>query len=465
MRNFSWLIAFITLCLALSSLSPLRGQEAKPATAPPTPSSIDNNPTVMLLRQGHSDGVRAKAAHDLGKEGNPATIPALAGALSDPSAKVRREVVSALAQFHQAEVLPPLIQATKDLDGDVRVLSVQSLVNYYSGATPSAGLTGFVRKNVQRVKGHFEVDDTKIDPGVAVDPQVITALVATLKDTRSEQASRQAARGLGTLAAKSAVPDLVTAAHSSDTDLAREALNALTKIKDLSAGPQLVDLLDSPNKDVKRDACVTVGILRTNDALPKLQSIFESSPDQKDRVAAIQGLAYLGQKVSVPLFTKALWSEDKNLRQAAAEGLARAADPQSLGELEKAVSAEKDAEVKVAIEYAISALGKQDYLSSLVSELGSKTRGDVARAYLTELARDPTFLPRLYPYLQSQDTGVRKRLCMVLMYSGDQSSLEPLDRLSHDPDSDVAAQALRAKRAIRARVQAETPPAPAATKP
>jgi hypothetical protein len=44
------------------------------------------------------------------------------------------------------------------------------------------------------------------------------------------------------------------------------------------------------------------------------------------------------------------------------------------------------------------------------------------------------------------------------MYSGDQSSLEPLDRVSHDPDSDVAAQALRAKRAIRVRLEAETPP-------
>ncbi len=458
MKHSSWFTALIILSLTLSSVSALRGQAAKPATAPPTPSSIDNNPTVMLLRQGHSDGVRAKAARDLGKEGNPATIPALAGALSDPSAKVRREVVSALAQFHQAEVLPPLIQATKDLDGDVRVLGVQSLAGYYSGVTPSAGLTGFVKKNVQRVKGHFEADDTKIDPGVAVDPQVITALIATLKDTRSMQASREAARGLGTLVAKSAVPDLVTAAHSSDTDLAREALNALAKLKDLSAGPQLVDLLDSPNKDVKRDACVTIGILRTNEALPKLQSIFESSPDQKDRVAAIQGLAYLGEKVSVPLFTKALWSEDKNLRQAAAEGLARAADPQSLGELEKAVSVEKDAEVKLAMEFAITALGKQDYLSSLVSELGSKTRGDVGRAYLTELARDPAFLPRLYPYLQNQGADVRKRLCTVLMYSGDQSSLEPLDRLSHDPDSDVAAQALRAKRAIRARSEAETPP-------
>jgi hypothetical protein len=54
---------------------------------------------------------------------------------------------------------------------------------------------------------------------------------------------------------------------------------------------------------------------------------------------------------------------------------------------------------------------------------------------------------------------VRKRLCAVLMYSGDQSSLEPLDRLGHDPDGDVTAEALRAKRAIRLRFGAQAPPA------
>ena len=413
----------------------------------------------MLLKQGHSDGVRAKAARDLGKEANPATIPALAGALSDPSAKVRRDVVSALAEFHQPDVLPPLIQATKDVDTDIRVAAVQSLVGYYSGVTPSAGLTGFMKKNVQRVKGHFEADSTTIDPGLTVDPRVIPALIATLKDTRSNEASRQAAKGLGTLVARPAVPDLVAAAHSSDADLAREALNALTKIKDRSAGPPLVDLVDSPNKDVRRDACVTTGILRANEALPKLQTIYESDPDPKDKVAAAQGLGYLGQKVSVPLFTKALWSDDKDTRQAAAEGLARAGDPQSLSELEKAVAVEKDATVKLAIEFAFTALGKLDYVSAMVNDLGTKMRGDTARAYLTELARDPVFLPKLYPYLQSPDAGVRKRLCLVLMYSGDKTSLDPLDRLSHDPDGDVAAQALRAKQAIRARLGAEAPPA------
>jgi HEAT repeat protein len=403
--------------------------------------------------------VRAKAARDLGQAGDTSTIPALAEALSDPSSKVRREVVLALAQFHQPEVLPPLEQATKDLDDGVRVTAVQALVGYYSGVQPNSGLTGFMKKNWQRAAGHFQPDDTRIDPGIAVDPTVITTLIAALKDTRSSEVSREAAKGLGILTAQAAAPDLVTAAHSSNPDLAREALNSLAKIKDLDSGHKLVDLLDSPNKDILRDACVTVGILRANEALPKLQSIFQNDADEKDKAAAMQGLAYLGDKVSVPVFIKGLWSDDKSVRQGAGEGLARAADPQSLGELQKAFTAEKDASPKLAIEFALAALGKADGLDDLVSELSSKMRGDVARSYLIELARNPAFLTKLYPYLQSPDNGVRKQLCVVLMYSGDQASLQQLDRLEHDPDGDVAAAALRAKRAIRARLDAAAPAA------
>ena len=223
--------------------------------------------------------------------------------------------------------------------------------------------------------------------------------------------------------------------------------------------PKLVDLLDSPNKDVKRDACVTVGVLRAKEALPKLQSIFVSDPDQKDKIAAMQGLAFLGDKISVPVFTKALSDDNKDIRVAAAEGLARAANTQSQAELEKAITAEKDASPRLAMDFALAALGKDDAASDLVNGLTSKMRGDVARSYLTELARNPAFLPKLYTYLQSPDAAARKRLCVVLMYSGDQGSLPQLDRLQQDPDSEVAAAALRAKRAIRARVDAAAPSA------
>jgi HEAT repeat protein len=147
----------------------------------------------------------------------------------------------------------------------------------------------------------FPAGRYRIDPGVNVDPSVITTLIAAMKDTRIRMRSVARSRqGVGNPLALAASPDLVAAAHSSDPDLAREALNSLAKIKDMDAGPKLVDLLDSPNKDIKRDACVSVGILRTKDALPKLQSIFQNDSDQKDKEAAMQGLAYLGDKVSVP---------------------------------------------------------------------------------------------------------------------------------------------------------------------
>jgi len=248
---------------------------------------------------------------------------------------------------------------------------------------------------------------------------------------------------------------LVAAAHSSDETITLESLNALSKIKDRSAGPQLVDLLDSPDKEVKQQASVTVGILRVSQAAPKLQSIYESDSDPKSEEKAMEGLAYLGDKASVPVFTKALGSIDKEIRTSAAEGLARARDPKTLADLEKAYGVEKDAGTRLALEFAMTALGKPDYLNDLVSQLSSRSQWDVAQPYLIELARTPGFLPKLYPYLQSSSVEVRKRLCTVLMYGGDQATLDQLDRLSHDPNGDVAAQALQAKSGLRARLAAE----------
>jgi HEAT repeat protein len=413
----------------------------------------------MLLKQGHTESIRAKAADDLGKQGDRTTIPALSDALRDPSPKVRREVVLALAQFHSSEVLPTIETATRDVDGGVRMTAVQCLIGFYTGNLPPTGWTGFMKKNWQWAASHFETDDTRIDPGVNVDPTVVTTLVGIMKSSHTNSEVREATKGLGILLARSAAPDLVITAHSSDADLSREALNALDKIKDRDSGPKLIDLLDSSNKDIKRDACMTVGILGTHDTVAKLQAIYQNDTDEKDKVAAMQGLAYLGDKVSVPIFTQGLWNPNKDIRQGAAEGLARAADPSSLNELQKAVMAEKDGAPKLADEFALAALGQDGALSDLVTELGTKVRPDVARSYLTELARNPVFLTKLYSYLQNPDANIRKRLCIVMMYSGDQSSLAQLDRLAHDPDSDVASTALKAKRAVRARLDSGTPSA------
>ncbi len=410
-----------------------------------------SNPATELLKSPDA-ATRARAARDLGKSGDSSVVPALAAAAKDPAVKVRREVVIALWLVRQPDALEPLISATSDRDPVVRTLAVDGLVGYYTGQAPEMGLGGFMRKNWERAKNRFATEDMQVDPGVKADPRVVAALEATLEDTSSSLPALEAAKGLGILTAQEAVPSLVKAAHSSDIDLAREALNALSKIKDRSAGPPLADLLDSSFKEILQDAAVTVGILRARDTLPKLQAMYENPPDRKTRGKALEGLAYLGDLVSVPLFIKALWNEEKGYRILGAEGLARAGDTKTLPEVEKSVSVENDAAARLAMQFAITALGKQDYLSAMVSELGSKLHGDRAQTYFVELSRNPQFLPRLYPYLDSRDASVRKRLCTVLMFTGDGTSVYLLERLSRDPNADVAAEALRALRAIRARV-------------
>ncbi|HEV2352268.1 MAG TPA: HEAT repeat domain-containing protein [Terriglobia bacterium] len=395
---------------------------------------------------------RAKAARELGKSGDFSAVAALNGALIDPDVKVRREVVLALAALHKSAALQPLAAASRDSDPDIRTLALQCMVGYYTGQSPEAGVTGFMKKNAHRAKNLFTSDNARIDPGVTVDPVVLAALQNDLSDTRSIQVQREAARGLGTLMAKQAVPDLVKAAHDSDVDLARQALDSLAKIKDTSAGPRLIDLLDSQGKDVKRDAAVTVGILQCHEAVAKLQLLFQNGSDRKTREKVLQGLAYLGDPVSTPIFTKELWSANKSFRISAAEGLGRTSAKQNVAELQKAATAEKDAEPRLAMQFAITNLGTDDYVNTIIQDLTSKLHADTAQAYLVELSRNHEFLSKLYSYLNSSDATVRRRLAVVLVSVGDKTSIAPLETLSHDSNNDVAAAALRALSATRSRL-------------
>ncbi|HLY61516.1 MAG TPA: HEAT repeat domain-containing protein [Terriglobia bacterium] len=409
------------------------------------------NPAANQLKSSDPD-VRAKAARELGKSGDFSAVAALKGALTDPDVKVRREVVLALAALHKAAALEPLAAASRDSDTDIRDLAIQCMVGYYTGQVPESGVTGFMKKNVHRAKGLIISDDTRIDPGVTVDPVVLAALQNDLAEGGSSDVQREAARGLGTLMARQAVPDLVKTAHGSDFDLARQALNSLAKIKDTSAGPLLIDLLDSRSEDVERDAAVTIGILQAHDGVAKMQLMFQNGSDRKTKEKVLQGLAYLGDPASIPLFIQELWSANKSFRISAAEGLGRTGVKENVAELQKAATAEKDAEAKLAIQFALTDLGTNEYLDTLVEGLTSRLHADTAETYLVELSRNPEFLPKLYPYLNSNDATIRRKLAVVLVSTGDKTSIEPLQKLSHDSNNDVAAAALRALSATRSRL-------------
>ncbi|MGH9402184.1 MAG: HEAT repeat domain-containing protein [Terriglobia bacterium] len=439
MRRITLFVIFAAFIVSLASGAGVAQQSA--------------NPLLDELKSQDAN-IRAKAVHDIGDSGDTSTAPALTAALNDPSSKVRKEIIVALAKLHTNESLDGLVSATRDSDPDVRTLAVEAVVGWYTGNIPALGFRGAVKKSYNGAMNWFQTDTTHIRPGMAVDPRTIAALEADMEDTRSIEAARDAARGLGILLARPAVPALVKAAHSPDAGLAVNALDALSKIKDVSAGPDITDLLDSPSKDVRRAACISTGILRTKSAVPKLQEIYQTDTDNDTRKAALDGLAFIGDPASYPVFIKALWSQDKDERASAAEGLARVRDPKAGANLEKRMKIEKDASVKLAILFAQVSIGETQHLRNLVDTLTSRTRGDVAQSYLIELTRQKSLLDAVYSYLNDSNATIRRRLCVVLMYSGDASSLSHLAPLTHDRNGDVAAAALRATQAIRSRTSA-----------
>lgn len=437
-------IAVILLVFAFA-LCPARAQ---PQAQQPNPTAED--PLVEQLKSPDA-GHRAKAAQLLGQQGKASAIPALITALTDPSPNVRRQVILALAQFHSAPALDGLITATRDTDPSVRSVAVRALTGYYTGRVPSIGLKGFLKQNYQRTFNPEDEQIQTIAPGAHVDPQSVAALIAALNDTRSIDPARDAARGLGDLLALTAAPDLIKAAHSSDSGLAREALIALSKIKSPAAGAQLLDLVSAPDRPTRQQAALTLGMLHTESALPKLQAMYENDPDKSTRAAGLTGLAYLGNPVSLPIFLKALWSANKSYRVQAANGLARARDSKALPDLEKAVKIEKDGGVRVALDFALVSLGQKSYLADLVQALGSRNNYIAAREDLVDLTARPDLRTELYTQFDNKDANVRRRLCTVLMYTGDASSIPTLEKMTKDKNGDVATAAFRSLSAIRAR--------------
>ena len=400
------------------------------------------NPDVKL---------RQEAAERLGKTGNKSAVPVLADALRDPSEKVRRKVIIALDRLRYPETLEPLRQATQDPAPELARLAILSLVNHSTGRELNLGVTGRLKTLGSKVKRGFEMDDARIDSDVLVDPLTIKALENVLKRKRGWEAERAAAWGLGILMARPAVGTLVDTAHSPDPDLAREAMNSLTKIRDPSAGPPLVDLLDSPYEDVRKDAAVTVGVLRTREAVEPLGDLYRRARSRKVRAKALEGLAFIGDETSVTLFEEALKSRNAEFRIAAAEGFAHVGDAQYADELRHAMANEKGGKARLAMAFALAAMGDFDYVLDLVQQLGSAFRRNFARAYLIELSHDPDARFELYQHLNYHAPDVRKNLCQILMYYGDSDTIQALEHLTRDENNDVAIEAIRATRVIRAR--------------
>ena len=401
--------------------------------------------------------LRIKDVRNLAKQGSSA-LPRLQELLRNPDLDIRLETVKAITDVGTQGSLAPLIQATADNDAEVQIRATDGLVNFYLPGYVQHGLSASIKRVGTSLKGKFtDTNDQVIPPFVVPRTDVIQALGILVRSAGSMEARANAARALGILRARAAVPDLLAALRTKDTDVIYESLIALQKIRDESAAPGVAYLLHDLDEKVQLAAIETVGLLQNKSSVPQLLDVLDHSRKNQVKRAALTSLAMLPDEQSRAVYTRYLHDKDDGLRAAAAEGLGRLKNPADLPTLDKAFQDESKMSPRLALAFAQVMLGKTEIsefspFQLLINTLNSVGYRGVAYAYLVELARNPALRP---PLVHAAGIGTKDEkiyLARVLAASGGQESVACLERLSHDGDSDVAEEGLRALRTLKARL-------------
>ncbi len=402
-------------------------------------------------------GERRRSARTLARQGPPA-IPKLAQLVSDPDLEVRLEVVKALVDIDTPAGLQPLIQATRDNDPEIQIRATDGLVNFYLPGYAKTGLTATLRRAGNKITvGLLGANDQVIDPYVEVRSEVVQALGRLVRGGASPETRANAARAVGVLRGRSAIPDLLEAVHSMNSQLIYECLIAFQKIRDESVGPEISFLIRDLDKKVQTAAIEDVGLLRNAAALPDLRGVLSRTQDRDVRRAALASIAMLPDPADRPLLLRYLSDRDAQLRAAAAEGLGRLKDPADLSQLQKEFQDEGNASARISMAFALVMEGQLEMaefspFQYLVNTLNSSVHASEARALLIEGARDPSIRRALYQPLQKGTRDEKIGLLQVMGRSGDQESAALLEPMTRDSDVDVAAEAVRALRTLRARL-------------
>jgi HEAT repeat protein len=400
---------------------------------------------------------RPKDVREIAKGGSNA-IPQLQALLKGQDIEIRIEAVKAIVEIGTQRSLDALIVATGDADPEIQIRATDGLVNFYLPGYVKTGLGARLVRVGRNIKAKFtDTNDQVIDAYIQARPEVIAALGHLARGGASMEARANAARAVGILRGKAAIPDLLEAMKSKNDAILYESLIALQKIHDPSVAPKLHYLLRDLDEKVQIAAIETTGLLQNKDALPDLVSVLDRARSGKVRHTALTAIAMMPDESSRPLYTKYLSDKDEGLRAPAAEGFARLKNPADLAVVQAAYNQENKISPRLSMAFALVSLGQTEMTDSsplqlLSTTLNSRTHEGEAVAFLIELARDPKIRASLYPTLTGGTKDERTYLSRVMARSGAADSVPPLEKVSRDSDADVAQEGVRALQNLRARL-------------
>jgi HEAT repeat protein len=350
------------------------------------------------------------------------TFEEVASGLKHKDVATRLRAIQILKDADYAEAAGPIAEALADSDDRVQFAAIDAERALFT-----------TRPVARRKKIGFVVEVRTVAGGDAaaagqlalkartVPPAVLTKLAVALRD--SNPRVRAEAINLASL--------LGPYACARPADACSEIGNAL------------IDNINSREALLRRAAMQALGQVRHRQAVQALSDQLSYHQRGPDAMAALEGLAGIGDETSASIFEQHLASANADMRRLAVEGLARSGNREVLSTLQQIGQEERSNGVLLAMHYANVKLGAiESSFQQLVTAMHNESQRALVLRYLLDLSS--SMGPSIAASLKDASVDVRRLLADILGFSRDQRVIPALEAATKDSDPDVAAAARQA---------------------
>jgi HEAT repeat protein len=375
--------------------------------------------------------------------------------LRNPDAKIRVSAVRLLREAGYAEAIVPMAPLVADTINEIQLEAIHSELSFYLvEPVPARRKVAFVLevRSDGRAPAAFDAGPLAVWPKTA--PAELIDSLLTAVDDENRTVRLEALYTLGVVAGASGAPlpdaaaaRLIKAIDHYDPAIRAGAARVAGRLKVKTATDTLLKAVNDSSAAVRIAAIRALGEIRDERAIQAITDQLSYYDKGEGAAVALEALARIAHSSSAPVFAARLHSKDARQRRAAVEGIARIGDKEAVARFVFDVNQDESDGVRAAMTYALHRHGYVNYAARMLDFLYYDEPARQVQGYIMELG--PAIVPAASPRLKDPDPGVRARLAEVLGAVGDQSTIAILEPLKHDSEREVVSAATHAIERIK----------------
>lgn len=373
--------------------------------------------------------------------------------LRNPDAKARLAAIRLLRDARYPEAIAPMAPLVVDAMDDVQLEAIAAELSFFlpDQDVRTKKMIGYVieKRSSGIAPEAFDLGPLAVWPRQAP-AELVDSLLRAIDD-ENPNVRLEAIYAFGIVARPPLGAEqqaaLIKALDHYDAAIRSGAARVIERHKFAGTGDALIKAVNDSHTEVRFAAMRALGALHDDRATAALTEQLTYYKKGEGAWSALHALAQIADPGSVPVFKERLLDKDPYMRRSAAEGLGRAGDASMADTLERLVTTDDSAMVRVACAFALQKLGRS-YAGRIVDAMNDGKVIPQAQQYLVELGTP--FVTALTPRLQEPDAAIRAAVADVLGAIGDASTIPALEAAAKDSDGQAAAAATRAIARLRA---------------